>query len=95
MRELLNDVSNDWEKLVKSQDVDAIVNKYTEDCIYIHKKNGKTDVVVGRESELHHGVSHKTHTISLPRGGLGSQTGRGKNIKAALSPFSFLFLLCE
>ena len=29
------------------------------------------------------------------RGGLGCQTGRGKNMKAALSPFSFLFLLCE
>ena len=34
-------------------------------------------------------------SIMGSRGGLGSQTGRGKNIKAALSPFSFLFLLCE
>ena len=52
VRELLNDVGKDWKKLIQSQDVDAIVNKYTEDCIYIHKKNGKTDIVVGRESEL-------------------------------------------
>ena len=33
--------------------------------------------------------------VVIVRGGLGSQTGCGKNIKVALSPFSFLFLLCE
>ena len=33
--------------------------------------------------------------VQALRGGMGSQTSRGKNIKAALLPFSFLFLLCE
>ena len=33
-----------------------------------------------------------THYTPFDNGGLGSQTGRGKNIKAALLPFSFIFV---
>ena len=59
--------------------------------VFVKSKVYKNDVEppdVGDREELE-------QVVVIHRDGLGSQTGRGKNIKAALLPFSFPFLLCK
>lgn len=52
LKELFEHIYKEWEKLILLQNVDAIVNKYTEDCIHMYRKNGKTEILVGRDRKL-------------------------------------------
>ena len=52
LKELFEHIYKEWEKLIILQNVDAIVNKLTEDCIRIYRKNGKTQVLTGRDRKL-------------------------------------------